>query len=83
MRALALLAVLVPSLAGAQELVDLLRAGPAQVAVSSRVRNVTDKPEHLVDGNLETAWSSRTGDLAGAWIAFRIPPDAQLALLPA
>jgi hypothetical protein len=30
----------------------------------------------LVDGSLETAWNSRTGDLTGAWIEVRLPDDA-------
>ena len=42
------------------------------VVVSSRVDNADQKPEALFDGDLDTAWSSRTGDLAGAWIAFRL-----------
>jgi hypothetical protein len=41
-------------------------------AVSSRVDNDTEKPEALVDGNTDTAWSSRTGDLVGAWVALRL-----------
>jgi hypothetical protein len=42
------------------------------VAVSSRVDNGTEAPLSLVDGDLDTAWSSRTGDLVGAWVAFDI-----------
>ncbi len=57
--------------------VDLLHATPAQVAVSSSVDNPRDKPEHLVDGSLRTAWNSRTGDLE-AWIALRVPSDATI-----
>lgn len=51
---------------------------PAKVAVSSAVHNPRDFPEHLVDGRLSTAWNSRTGDLVGAWIAFRVPKDARV-----
>src|SRR5262245_35308962 len=63
-----------PSVATPAE-VELLHAVPAVVAVSSTVANQNDKPEHLVDGRLETAWNSRTGDLVGGWIAFRLPRD--------
>jgi len=58
--------------------VDLLHAAPAEVAVSSTVQNPRDKPMHLVDGSLATAWNSKTGDLAGAWIGFRVPEDARV-----
>jgi hypothetical protein len=58
--------------------VPLLKAVPTVVAVSSVVKNAKDKPEHLVDGKPETAWNSRTGDLVGAWIAFRVPDDVVL-----
>jgi hypothetical protein len=61
-------------------LVDLLHATPAQVAVSSSVDNPKDKPDHLVDGKLQTAWNGRTGDLDG-WIAFRVPEDASIEAL--
>jgi hypothetical protein len=44
--------------------------------VSSQVQNPAIKPEHLVDGDLQTAWNSRTGDLVGAWIEVRLPPQA-------
>lgn len=57
-------------------LVDLLRATPALVAVSSRVDNPRDLPDFLVDGRADTAWNGRTGDLVGGYIAFRVPADA-------
>jgi hypothetical protein len=57
-------------------LVDLLRTVPAAVGVSSAVRNKTDDPWHLVDGDTSTAWGSKTGDLVGAWIGVRVPQDA-------
>lgn len=57
-------------------LVDLLFATPAVIAVSSKVRNPRDYPEHLIDRKPETAWNGRTGDLVGGWIAFRVPKDA-------
>jgi hypothetical protein len=58
--------------------VELLHTTDAVVAVSSVVHNATDKPEHLVDGKLDTAWNSRTGDLQGAWIRFRVPGGARV-----
>lgn len=57
---------------------ELLHNLPSVVAVSSRVRNDTDLPEHLVDGNLNTAWNSEGGDLRGGWVAFRLPAKAQV-----
>ena len=57
---------------------NLLGTVPAKVAVSSAVRNPRDFPEHLIDGNPYTAWNSQTGDLAGAWFAFRVPKDAHV-----
>lgn len=59
--------------------VDLLRSAPATVAVSSTVDNAKIKPEHIVDGNLATAWNSRTNDLVGSWIAVRVPATATVA----
>lgn len=48
--------------------VELVRITAAGVRVSSRVANPKILPEHLVDGDLGTAWNSVTGELAGAWI---------------
>jgi len=59
-------------------LVDLLYETPSTVAVSSRVDNPKDFPEHLVDRRPETAWNGKSGDLVGGWIAFRVPEDAQV-----
>lgn len=42
------------------------------VVVSSRVDNDTESPRALVDHDPDTAWSSRTGDMVGAWIALRV-----------
>ncbi len=56
----------------AAPLVDLLHSVACTVAVSSKVDNPKDFPEHLVDGKAETAWNSKTGDLRG-FIAFRVP----------
>ncbi|HEY0252336.1 MAG TPA: hypothetical protein VGC41_12465, partial [Kofleriaceae bacterium] len=41
----------------------------AQIMVSSTVANPAIKPEHLIDHDFSTAWNSRTGQLAGAWIS--------------
>lgn len=48
--------------------VELVRGGAVAVRVSSKVANRKILPEHLVDGDLATAWNSLTGELAGAWI---------------
>ena len=58
-------------------IVDLLHTVEATVAVSTKVDNPHDYPEHLVDGKPETAWNSKTGDLKG-WIAFRVPKSAKV-----
>lgn len=55
--------------------VDLLSAIKTKVAVSSVVANPKYSPFDLFDDKLATAWNSRTGDLVGAWIAFRVPPS--------
>ena len=57
--------------------IDLLHSVECTVAVSSKVDNPKDFPEHLVDGKNETAWNGRTGDLEG-WIAFRVPSVARV-----
>ena len=54
-------------------LVELLHAVPSTVRVSSKVKNKAIKPQHLVDHDLQTAWNSMTGDLAGAWIEVPVP----------
>jgi hypothetical protein len=48
--------------------VDLRRAVPMVVRVSSQVRNRKILPKHIVDGDLATAWNSATGHLVGSWI---------------
>lgn len=69
------------STARAEDEVNLLGAVPSVVAVSSTVDNAAIVPEHLVDGKLDTAWNSRTGELAGAWIAFRVPATAHVSTI--
>lgn len=56
--------------------VDLLHAVRTDLAVSSVYRNQPSQAQHLVDGDLATAWNSRTDELVGAWIEARIPADA-------
>lgn len=58
--------------------VNLLTSTPTKLAVSSTVANANILPDHLVDGKLSTAWNSQTGELAGAWIAVRVPDDARV-----
>jgi hypothetical protein len=53
--------------------VDLLQTLHPPIAVASTVGNRTDRPEHLVDGNLETAWNSRSGALQGRAFSFWLP----------
>jgi hypothetical protein len=68
----------VPAGASAQP-VDLLHAVRADVAVSSAYRDRAPQAGLLIDGDLETAWNSRTGDLAGAWIEVRLPAEASVS----
>jgi hypothetical protein len=43
------------------------------VTVSSTVANPAHVPSHLVDGDLGTAWNSRTGDLVGTKLDVALP----------
>lgn len=61
--------------------VNLLTAAPSVVAVSSTVANAKIVPAHLVDGDLSTAWNSRTGDLEAAWIGARVPASAHVTTI--
>ncbi|HUS32282.1 MAG TPA: hypothetical protein VMZ53_27465 [Kofleriaceae bacterium] len=58
--------------------IDLLHAIPVRMAVSSLVANPKVSAYDLVDGDLATAWNSKTGQLKGAWIAFRVPPSTHV-----
>lgn len=58
--------------------VDLLHAVPTDVAVSSVYRSRASQVPYLFDGDLTTAWNSRTGDLVGAWIDVRVPTTARV-----
>lgn len=62
-----------PSPAGEEAPVDLVHALRSTVSVSSAYRDVHAQAQRLIDGDLETAWNSRTGDLVGAWIEVRLP----------
>ena len=48
--------------------VELLHTYTSRIVVSSHVMNRSIKAEHLVDKDFSTAWNSKTGELAGAWI---------------
>jgi hypothetical protein len=59
--------------------VDLLTYESSEVAVSSTVANKKILPAALVDGDLETAWNSRTNELAGVWIGIHLPSFAHVS----
>jgi hypothetical protein len=61
--------------------VELLHAIPTSVAVSSAYRDDPAQVARLVDGDLETAWNSRTGELAGAWIDVSLPAEATVTAI--
>ncbi len=79
MRALLWLLVLCGTARAAE--IELLHNTNADVAVSSQVDNARIRPGHLLDGDTRTAWNSRTGDLVGAWIAFRVPAEAHVTAI--
>jgi hypothetical protein len=60
------------------EPVDLLRATRTDLAVSSAYRKNQVQAERLVDGELDSAWNSQSGDLVGAWIDVRLPAEASV-----
>ena len=57
---------------------DLLHAVRSDLAASSAYRNQSSQVAALIDGDLETAWNSRTGELVGAAIEVRLPADVQV-----
>lgn len=61
-----------------ESVTNLLAVVPSTLTVSSAVRNPRDFPEHLIDGDPETAWNGKTGDLVGATIRFRVPDDSHV-----
>ncbi len=72
--------VVVVMLAGAAHAdpVNLLTHHASVINVGSTVANKAIKPEHLVDGKLDTAWNSATGDLVGARIIVRFPATVKV-----
>lgn len=56
------------------------KLAPTVVAVSSTVDNAKIRPDHLVDGKLDTAWNSVTGE-TNPWIAVRIPAGAHVTAI--
>lgn len=52
-----------------------MHAGLSRIGVSSAYHDDVSQVARIADGDLETAWNSRTGDL-GAWIELAVPPDA-------
>jgi hypothetical protein len=66
------------ALAGKDPWRSLIAWTDSRVAVSSTVDNPRDLPEHLIDRKASTAWNGRTGDLVGAWMAFRVPQEARV-----
>lgn len=58
--------------------IELLHSLGGVVTVSSTVANNAHRPEHLTDGDLSTAWNSRTGALAGTWISIDLPTSTRL-----
>jgi len=61
--------------------VDLVHHLGLIVQVSSTVGNGRDLPTHLIDGDLGTAWSSRTGELVGARVSTSLPDDAEVTAI--
>ncbi len=59
--------------------VDLLHAVGTELAVSTAYRDDAEQPARMVDGELPTAWNSRSGDLVGAWFEVRIPEGATVS----
>ncbi len=57
---------------------DLLHAVRSDLAASSAYRNQSSQVAALIDGDLETAWNSRTGELVGAAIEVRLPADVHV-----
>lgn len=55
------------------EEVDLLATTTNTVVVSSAYEDDEAQAERLVDGDVGTAWNSRTGDLVGAWFEVHLP----------
>jgi len=67
-----------PPPAAEEPAVDLLHAVATEVAVSSAYHDDATQVARLVDGSLESAWNSRSEDLAGAWIEVVLPESASV-----
>ena len=61
--------------------VNLLESTSTAVAVSSAYRDRASEIPKLFDGDLETAWNSKTEDLQGSWIEVRLPDDASVTAI--
>lgn len=61
--------------------VDLLHAVPSAISVSSSYQMSPVQAPRLVDGDLETAWNSETGQLENVWIQFRVPAEATVTAI--
>lgn len=61
--------------------VDLLRSVRTDLAVSTVYRGQSFQVARLVDDDVATAWNSRSGELAGAWIEARIPASATVTAI--
>ncbi len=68
-----------PGQAAPLPVVELLHAVPSAVSVSSAYHDDVAQARKLVDGDMSTAWNSRTGDLVGAYIDVRIPESATVS----
>jgi len=60
---------------------DLIHAVATTITASSAYQRDVAQLAHLIDGDLETAWNSRTGDLTGTWIEITLPADATVSEL--
>lgn len=56
--------------------IDLLHATRTSIRVSSVYENRQEQVARLVDGELDTAWNSGSGDLVAAFIDFQVPAEA-------
>lgn len=61
--------------------VDLLHAVATDLAVSSTYRDQRAQLDALTDGDLETAWNSRRGELTTSWIEVRVPASARVTAI--
>lgn len=62
-------------------IVDLLRAVAANVVVSSAYRDDPMQAMHIADGDLETAWNSRSQELLQSWFEVHLPAEVQVSAI--